>query len=237
MYAMQPGDTITPGAQPPEPQNQQQPFQAPAPPVPEQPAQAPLPPAPEPPQAVQQVHMDTGVDSQPAWQFNNGEENYAAQEPALSPTATVSWTASEYVAHDKNAGWYVLVMLAAAAVAGIVYLVTRDLVSPVVVMILGGAFAVFGARQPQVLEYAISNTGVHIGQKQYPYGLFRTFSIIEEDATRSILLMPLQRFNLPISVYYDPADEQQIVEALAAHLPHEDRAVGPIDNFMRKIRF
>ncbi len=230
---MQPGETITPGGQPPEQQDQQQP---PSPLPQEQPTPTPAL-QPELPQAVQPPQGAVAQEPQPAWQFKD-EENYADQQPAsLSTAAAVNWTASEYVAHDKNAGWYMLVMLASIVVAAIVYLITQDLVSPTVVVILGGAFAVFGARQPQVLEYSIDNTGIRIGQRQYPYTMFRTFSVIEEDAMRSILLMPLQRFNLPISVYYDPADEQRIVEALAAHLPHEERAVGPIDNLMRKIRF
>ncbi len=167
------------------------------------------------------------------------EDDYESQDQELSvaDTVIVNWTASEYVAHDKSAKWYISVMLVALIMAAIVFAVTRDIISPVVVIILGGAFAAFGARKPQVLEYSIQDSGVHIGQRHYPYSMFKTFSIIEEEAMRSILLMPLQRFNLPISIYYDLADEQQIAEALSKHLPHEERELSPLDNLMRKIRF
>lgn len=231
---MQPGETITPGTQP-QPQDQQL-EQDPITSEPEQPSPV-APVTPEPSQITPQPQIATEVEAQPTWQFKYDREGQPVQETEIPPSATVNWTASEYVAHDKNISWFILVMLASVGVAGIIYLITRDRISPVVVIVLGGAFAAFGARKPQVLEYSINNTGVRIGQKQYPYGMFRTFSTIEEGAMRSILLMPLQRFNLPISVYYDPAEEQQIIEALATYLPHEERSISMIDNFMRKIRF
>jgi hypothetical protein len=189
------------------------------------------------PSEPQSSDSTTDPGAEAGWQYKAGEEDRSNQAPGLQPVVAVNWQASEYIAHDKNAGWYVLVTLTSIAVSAVVYLITRDRVSPVVVLILGMLFAVFGARKPQVLDYSISNTGVHIGRRHYPYSMFRTFSILEEEAVRSILLMPLQRFNLPISIYYDPADETKIVDALGSYLPHEDRKAGPIDNFMRKIHF
>jgi hypothetical protein len=193
---------------------------------------------------LMQSGEDSTPDQEPAeqekadWQFHDDEGEAQGDQPlAIQQMPAVTWTASEFVSHDKNAGWYMLVIVGSAAIAALVYLITRDVISPIVIVILGISFAAFGARKPRVLEYAIDNTGVHVGSKTYPYGLFKTFSVIEEDAVRSILLMPMQRFNLPISVYYDPADEEKIVEALGAHLPHQDRKPTPIDNFMRKIRF
>ena len=261
---MQPGETITPGAGQPEPQNETAPQQPavpqPASYQPVQPQSAAIPPqaqnltdrAPLPqPQPTQQPATEAITDQRPeteepeevsamesTWQFSATDDDYSGQAaPQPQSAHPVNWTASEYVAHDKNPGWYLMVVLGSVVIALIVYVVTRDYVSPAVMIVLGIAFAAFGARKPQVLEYGVDNGGVHIGQKSYPYGMFRTFSVLEEDAIRSILLMPLQRFNLPISIYYDPMDEQRIVEALSLHLPHEDRQVGPIDNLMRKIRF
>lgn len=225
---MQPGETITSGNTPTEPEKTTQHTE-----------QAPQ----EPPQeqaSTQGEPVADGTDSQalqePGWHFN-ADDDQAYMQTAVEASAPVGWTASEYVAHDKNAGWYLLVVLGAAGLGAAIYAISRDKVSPVVVLIFGIALAAFGARKPRVLDYAIDGIGVHIGQRVYPYGMFKSFSVIQEDATRSILLMPLQRFNLPISIYYDPADEDKIIESLSAYLPHEDRKVGMLDNFMRKIRF
>jgi len=236
---MQPGSTITPGITPTEPQSQE----------PQQPAQRQTEQAPEvvaaPAQVEQSLAEEIPEESPQEQGFFNESEDIpseagqvsVAPSPSLESTPAISWTASEFIAHDKNFGWYILVMLATVAIGAVVYFVTKDKVSPVVIVIMGVAFSVFGARKPRVLNYSISNTGVHVGEKHYPFGLFRTFSIIEEDAVRSILFMPTRRFSLPISIYYEPSDEEKIINALSNYLPHEDRQAGSVDRLMSKIRF
>jgi hypothetical protein len=225
---MQPGETITPGSQnPTEPS-------APVAPPPQQ-QEMPQAPLPVPPQ--QQATPQQPLPEPGGWQFNPGEPDASNASAPASHMDAIAWTASEYVAHDKNAGWFMLAGVATVALAAAVYLITRDVISTGAMAVVGFSFAAFAARKPQVLQYAIDNAGVHIGQKMYPYGLFRTFSVLEEGAAHSILLMPMQRFNLPISIYYDPKDEDKIVETLGSYLPHELRRPAAVDNFMRKIHF
>jgi hypothetical protein len=192
------------------------------------------------PEALVAPEEQAGIDGDAPdsnWQVTTSDD--PASKPAFPthPVVTVSWSASEYVAHDKNMGWYALVVLGSGVVAAVVYLITRDVISTSVMVILGITFAAFGARKPQVLEYAVDGAGIRIGPRHYPYSKFKTFSIIEEDAVRSILLMPLQRFNLPVAIYYNPEEEEKIIQALGVYLPHEDRQAGPIDSLMRKIHF
>jgi hypothetical protein len=247
---MQPGETITPGQTPvpQQPTEQPQPQPAvPAPPTPNslpEPSAQPQAAAPEPP--VQPAATPPPQEpSQPqpqdaSWKFNpndTSQESFDAGPPPAPSVNPVSWTASEYIQHHKNVGWYLLAGVAVIVLTIIVYFVTRDVVSSAVIGVAGLAFAVFGARSPRVLDYTVDGTGVHIGQKFYPYGNFKSFSVQEEEATRSILLMPTQRVGLPITIYYDPKDEDEIVEVLGSNLPHEPREVSAIDKFMRKIRF
>ncbi|HYG84352.1 MAG TPA: hypothetical protein VD907_05770, partial [Verrucomicrobiae bacterium] len=63
-----------------------------------------------------------------SWQFNPGDGNASvATEPlsvAVPPTGsdgTITWTASEFVAHHKSSGWYALLALCAVGVAFIVW--------------------------------------------------------------------------------------------------------------------
>jgi hypothetical protein len=169
------------------------------------------------------------------WQYSGEEtQDAAGYQDDLEP---VTWTASEYVAHQKGFSWFLLAGFASIAAAGVVYLITKDVVSSVVIAVVGLAFTAFGARKPQVLNYAVDGHGLHIGNKSYPYSTFRSFSVLEEDGARNILLMPVKRFNLPITIYYEPADEARIVAVLGSILPHEDRNVPVVDRFMSKIRF
>lgn len=221
---MQPGETITPGGQAPAPSEPPTGQLAPPPPPPKPIEQPPAPPAPP-------AHTPEA-----AWQFS--ADDPAGVAPHTAPTTgAVKWTASEYIAHGKGLSWYALLALGIAVMVLLTFLVTRELVSCVVVGIVGVIFGIFAARPPRVLEYAVDGTGVHVGPKFYAYGRFRTFSVIQEGAVRSILLMPMQRFGMPLAIYYEPQDEDMIIMTIGSYLPHEDRQLGMIENFMRQIRF
>ena len=102
---------------------------------------------------------------------------------------------------------------------------------------MGAAFGAFAARKPQELKYRLDNSALHVGDRSYLYSQFKSFTVIEEGLIHSIMLMPLQRFMPPLSVYYAPEDEDKISEALSSYLPYEDRKQDFIDKLMRKVRF
>lgn len=150
---------------------------------------------------------------------------------------SVSWTASEFIAHHKSPGWYFSVMLAAILVAGLVWLITKDVISASVVVIGTAAFAAYGARKPRQLQFSMDHFGVTVGTRHYQYEMFKSFSIIDEGAFSSIVLMPLKRFAPTTAMYYHPEDEDKILSILTEHLPLEERNHDMIDQFMSKIRF
>jgi hypothetical protein len=225
-----PGTVVTPGAapQPPAPA----PAQQPAPPViPEAPAQ----PAPV-PQAAAPVPADPV--SAPEQALQPEEPQYLANAATDNDDPdSISWTASEFVAHDKTSEWYMLLGLGTVAAAGLMYVLTKDFVSVGVIVLAAVIFGIYGAHKPRQLQYRVDPRGVTIGDKTYGYNEFRTFSVIPEGAFSSIVLMPLKRFAVAISIYYAPQDEEKIVELLSQQLPYEQRRRDAVDSLMRKVRF
>jgi len=161
----------------------------------------------------------------------------ADSTPLTTDGNGVSWTASEYMANPKNAGWFMALAVASVVLAVIVYIVTSDVVSTIVTAIVGLTVGIFAARQPRTLQYRIDSQGLHIGQKFYPYESFKSFSVASEHAMNYISLQPLKRFMPPLTVHYDPADENQITQTLADYLPFEDHKPDMVENISRRIRF
>lgn len=217
---MQPGETITPGAAPtpaPEPEKQDQPA------VPAQQEPQPTPPAPEP---------------ATNWQFSqDATEHQADTSNQPANTLAASWSASEYIAHNKGTAWFVLLGTALFAFIAVVFIATKDIVASVVVGIAGVTFGVFAARAPRVLEYTVNAKGIQIGPKFYTYGDFKSFSVAEDGPLPAIVLLPLKRFLPPITVFYEPKEEDTILNVLANYLPHEEKQPDLVDKLMRRIRF
>lgn len=185
------------------------------------------------------THASPSKESAP-WQFKQ-EDNLSppvnASQPAHSHAQTVSWSASEYVAHHKDPTWFMGLGFVIALLAIAIFLISHELFSPIMVAVLGVAFGVFAARQPQVLQYTINHDGLTIGQKFYSFDYFKSFSVLEEGALHSILLNPLRRFMPPISLYYEPAEEDKIIDVLADYLPFIEAKRDAVDSLMRRVRF
>lgn len=149
----------------------------------------------------------------------------------------VSWTALEFVEHDKTQSWYLSMVGISVVVVAAVYFITKDLFNAFIIVIAAVLFGVVAGRAPRHMDYMVNGHGVAIGRRFYPYSEFRSFSIADEGHVRSIVLMPLKRFMPSLTLYFDPADEQRIGDVLADHLPFAQYQRELTDRLMRRIRF
>lgn len=181
--------------------------------------------------------MEEGNPSQQEsdWVYNGSDQPESNAQEVTEKE--VSWTASEFIAHEKDANWFLMMGLGAAVIVALTYLITRDSVSTIVVLVMLVIFAVFANRKPRILPYRVDRVGIHIGEKTYHYDILKTFSLIQEEGIRSINIVPLKRFMPPISIYMDPQDEEKIVDVLSAYLPFEQREQELVDRLMRRLRF
>ena len=253
---MQPGSVISPG-QSPEPQKDTaedvpQPeseniFQVPR-------EEQPPAPTPEPPQeeaqptAAQPAEPEPSAPAQPSPQPQDIAETTPSPfaQPAPQPTydqplqdvpEAVSWTASEYIAHQKSGSWYFGLLAAGSVLAAIIFLLTRDVVTLVTIIVVTILFGVFASRKPRVLQYELNESGITIAEKHYVYEEFKSFSVHDEGGVRSLFLLPMKRFMPGLSLYYPPDQEDQILQTISLYLPHEDREPDPVDRLMKRVRF
>jgi hypothetical protein len=215
----QAGTVITPGAA-------QRAAASPPPAAP-----APEPPVPEPTPAPKTAAVVTSGSDEPEVEPTPAESASESVEPGIS------WTASEFVAHEKTAGWYAILILASLLLAALVYLITKDVISVGVVVIAGILLAVYGSHQPRQVQYSIDDGGINVGQRHYSYDGFKYFSVATEGAFSSLVFMPLKRFAIPLTIYYAPADEERILGVVSNQLPLEEHRLDAVDNLMKHIRF
>lgn len=166
--------------------------------------------------------------------FYNDEQPFA---PATAAPDSVSWTASEYIAHHKSARWYAMLGLVAFGIALLVWFATRDVISAVVVLAGAGVLGGYGARQPRELQYQLDLNSLSIGAKVYSLDAFRSFTVDDQQAIANVNLLPLKRFAPGLSIYFATEDEDAIIDILALRLPIEEHQPDPIDRLMRHIRF
>lgn len=181
------------------------------------------------------------------WQYKpDGKQTAAAPDlpaqnsaPAASrPKATdsVTWTASEYIEHSRGAGWYLLLIVGTGAVAGLIYLITKDYFATGVIVALGLIVAIFSTHKPRQIEYELSATGLRRGDRSYPLSLFKTYAIIREGPLSSVNLVPVKRFMPPLTIYFEPSQEAKIIGILGEHLPMQEGGLDPVERLSRRLR-
>lgn len=175
------------------------------------------------------------------WSFAADESASADQETeerVYSDGPELSWTASEFIAHEKSITWYLLLMLVAAVLITLSFLLTKgDKIVTVVTAFSVLSFGVFASRKPRTLEYLLDHSGLTIGGKHYTYAMFKSFSVQKEDAIDSIFLMPMKRYLPGLTLYYPQEQEDKVIDTLSSYLPHELREPDMVDRLMRKVRF
>ena len=158
-------------------------------------------------------------------------------KPTTSGTDSISWSASEFMHHEKSSGWYIVVALVFIVLAAVIYFLTKEIFSAAAIILIAIAFAVFGALKPKVLEYSIGPDGIQAGAKRFSYEEFRSFAVITEGVLPSIQLLPHKRFALAITMYCDPEQAEKIIEILGEYLPFEHRDRDFTDKLASKIHF
>jgi hypothetical protein len=169
----------------------------------------------------------------PNWQYNPNEGREAHQHQTAG---AVSWQAPEFIEHQHGSGWYAALVTTTLVIAVLVYLTSKDIFATITILVVGVIVGVFAGHKPQQVTYEVGSRGLSINGKLYPYGSYKSFTVLHEGPLSSVNLFPLKRFMPPISAYFVPADEQKVVDALGDNLPYEERKMDNIDRLSRRLR-
>lgn len=174
----------------------------------------------------------------------NQDDPYAntAQDPEapshIQSDASISWSASEFVHHEKNVLWYLGLAGATIAIAAAVYFIlNQDTFTLVIVLLLGVVFGIAAARKPRVLNYMVDDFGLAVDKKQYKYEDFKSFSLEKDSAISSLIFMPVQRFSPPLTLYVPSENIDDVIDLVGVYLPLEQQETGYVDKFLSRIRF
>lgn len=149
----------------------------------------------------------------------------------------IEWTASEYIAHQKHFSWYLGLAAVTIVVAVIVYLITRDVVSTGFILFAGFVLGVLAGRKPRLVAYRLDAGGLTIGQRYYPYGQFKSFSVMQQGPMAVVKFMPLKRLLPSVDAFVPPDNADAILNLLSQNLPAESRQPGAVDRLAHRIRF
>ena len=232
------GDTLAGNPAPVEATPPATPAPVQATPPPSAPSVPPVPtPSPQPTQPTSGAPIAAPAATT-NWQFNPEQSSATPTVTERAPLPeSIDWTASEFVAHDKSAVWYISVVMGGLLFAALDYILTKDVFSTAIIVVAAIAFTAYAARKPQMQQYRLSRQGIQVGHRLYGFQEYKSFSVAEEGGTASAVFMPLKRFMPPLTIYLTSDIEDQVVDFLSAFMPFEQHKADAVDSLLKRMRF
>lgn len=205
--------------------DQNQPVQPAAPPQPvPAPVAGPVPVQPLGSTAVQEV-----ID-EPA-----PVDNEEYQNDADSDEAPVTWVAHEYIHQEKGTMWFVIFAVIIVALLGVA-IFFQQWSFAVLIVVIAAVIVVSSKRPPRELTYSLTDDGLMIDDKLHSFSNFKSFGVIRDGEEFSIMLIPTQRFQPGVTVYFPEEAGEDIVDMLGSRLPMKDLKLDAVDRLVRLLR-
>jgi hypothetical protein len=150
--------------------------------------------------------------------------------------AVIEWQATEYVQHDRNASWFMVLAVVTLGLMAIAIFLMQSLSFAVLVPVMAAALVVYVKRPPALINYTVSRKGVHVNDRLHAYEEFRSFGVLSHDDVHAIVLVPRKRFQLSLTLYFPEEVGEGLVDMLAARLPMNEVKQDAVDRFLARLR-
>ncbi len=149
----------------------------------------------------------------------------------------ISWKIQEYTHREKGPDWFWalgVIALAGAAIA-VVY---HDVLFAIFIVLAAIILGIYAARQPEVIDIAISDEGIRIRSYFYPFSKLKGFAVDEHDLGNHLLIesdsliVPVISIPLPATI-----DTDGIIGLLRTKIPEKPLKEPQSHRIMEHIGF
>lgn len=133
----------------------------------------------------------------------------------------VTWEALEHNHGEKSSDWFwvLAVITVTATVAAILF---GNVLLGILFGLSGTIISLLAVREARIISYAITQRGLRIDDRLYPFSTLETYHIDEDQAFGPQLLVKSEKMFMPLLILPLPAEYlEEIEDILADHLPQE----------------
>ena len=148
-----------------------------------------------------------------------------------------SWSAYEYEYYEKSTDWYWWVGFFALTFLGFA-LWQRSFLFAFVVLLSWFTIVLYAVRPPQMIQFAIAERGVLIGNRLYQWHNLKSFWIFYNPPIRKeLVIAPKKTFLSTLKINLGDTDPILIHDTIIKFLPEIEEEDSLIDNLSRLVRF
>ncbi len=148
----------------------------------------------------------------------------------------ITWRAAEYEYSPKDVGWYWIVGGASAAIA-LVGLWQRNFFFAIFIVLAGVLVIAFGRRRPEVIDFAVGEQGIGVGNRLTEYDRIESFSVrARPGRLNEVIIKKKAAVNPYVRIPVDAQLAANIRTLLLAKLPeveHEESLIDTLSDWLR----
>lgn len=164
------------------------------------------------------------------------DEEYDEYDDEDFDEEPVTWMAHEYIHQEKGALWFVIFAVVIVVLIAISLLLMNSWSFAVLLAVIAVVVVVYSRRPPRELTYSITGEGLIVDEKLHKFENFKSFGVIRDGENFSVMLIPIQRFQPGITVYFPEESGEAIVDMLGSRLPMRDLKLDAVDRLVRLLR-
>lgn len=153
----------------------------------------------------------------------------------VPPDEPVTWIAHEYIHREKGTVWFTLFSVVIVALLGL-SIWTKAWTFAVLIVVIAVVIILISRRPPRELTYSLTDDGLTIDNTLHKFEGFKSFGIVRDGDEFSVMLIPVQRFQPGISVYFPEESGEAIVDMLGSRLPMKELHLDVVDRIVRALR-
>ena len=183
------------------------------------------------------IEEDTGITTK-AHETEAPEVSEASKVPN-SPTdltQPINWQAVETIPVQRDFNWYICFVTVTIILMALAIFVFKSWSFAILIPVMAMTLVVMSKREPSLINYSITPQGVSVGQRDYAFGEFRSFGLMQHQGQHYAVLLPVKRFAPELTIYFAEEDGERIVDMLGARLPLQEMKPDIIEKFIRIIK-
>lgn len=143
----------------------------------------------------------------------------------------IAWEAYEHHHVERKSDWYWIVGIIIASVSIASILLGNPLFG-IAILIGGSVLLILAARPPKIIQMAVTQRGLRLDDKLYPYTTLEAYCIEEDDILGPQLLVRSEKLFMPLLILPLPEEYVDDIENIIAQRLPEEHLEEP---FARKL--
>lgn len=147
----------------------------------------------------------------------------------------ISWIAPEFLRYERGKIWKI-VMIAAGISAITLGIINQAWTFSLAIIAFVSVYYILNREAPKEVKITISDVGIKIGERRYPYGKIKAFWIIYDPPYSTTLTIRVSGdLLLDITIQLNGQNPAQIREVLLSKIPEMEGKTEPMTDIVSRL--